>query len=56
MIIFENWQTITSDQKNLSIINEFETLPCEFCNRGEISFNEFEQNIVHELLQKIIQK
>ena len=55
------WEQITSDRGLLNIVKygyslEFETDPCWKCNRGEIRFNEAEQKIIDELLQKFYRK
>lgn len=35
---------------------EFETRPCDQCSRNDIKFNDTEQKIVSELLNKFLQK
>lgn len=57
----ENWTHLTSDKTILStVLNgfeiQFESNPCQFCSRSEISFNDHEQEIIDKLLEKFLDK
>lgn len=56
-----NWTEVTSDQTLLRMIGSgyklhFESNPCNFCSRSEISFNIHEEQIIDALLEKFLTK
>lgn len=60
-LFYDNWAKITSDKYLLDIIKsgyniEFETTPCDQCNRKPLHFNKTEEKVISELLQKFINK
>ena len=58
---YKHWLKLTSDKSILNTVKygyeiEFETEPCDMCNRTEIKFNSKERSIISELLQKLYEK
>ena len=60
-LFYDNWINITSDKYILDIVKhgykiEFESSPCEQCNRSPLDFNPAENKIISGLLQKFLDK
>ena len=60
-LFYDNWINITSDKFILDIVKhgyqiEFESPPCEQCNRAPLVFNPAEDKIISKLLQKFLDK
>lgn len=58
-LFLKEWQKLTSDKFILDIINhgykiEFSTLPCNQCNRSEITFSGKEAMIIDSLIEQLL--